>query len=599
MVKTIRNPLSGKRPRRSITSYGCWMLAAVFVVLVFSAFSWMTRLAVTSTVSSMRRQPQRRGPSLQESGDAIARIRQEFQTRYGKYASSMYSKAVQEFGDLQSTAERLLRAASANEPFVLGFAGYSVTVGRGNYFHESFPFVLERLLKPLLRETLDVSIVVRNGAIGGIPSFPYAFCFEHFLGNDLDVLSWDYSMNEGRGASVLESYLRHSQQQPRRPMMILLDTNAQRCNLLKEYTDNHWLSAGLCVGKAKEALPDKFDTSLPGLQHWDEFGAPASCPGRGSWHPKKMEHELIGWLMSLYFVKAVELALQLQQQHDDWRDRYGPEVHSVLTPQFGAPKGAASNTQSVQNLLYGHEANGVYELHDISCRTNFLPASDNDKVLPSIVVSGLAAGATADNIMSPRSDREYQEGWVLDVSKVERDTKIKVEKCGGLGYVDMKIALYGIPESGTLRLWLPLEGHAHDDHDHGDDEDATHVFDEIVICEANDKRGDAACQLDRDVEYTVGGVGVVSPSMVKGAGEYLKRQTCVSLGVPQGAKLVKLGQVESEDGRAIGAEVKRRLSGHATPSDDHLGLVVDIRARPNVKRKEGACCISHVVWEQH
>ena len=168
---------------------------------------------------------------------------------------------------------------------VMGFGGYSVTVGRGNYFSQSYPFVLQRILEPVLQATLNIGITVRNGAIGGIPSFPYAFCFEHFLGKDLDVVSWDYSLNEGKGAALMESYVRQTQHQlDNQPMIITLDTNQKRCDLLEGYAEKNWIRDGICVdqGKAipKDILALDSDKRPPGFQHWEEFGAPAGCPGR-------------------------------------------------------------------------------------------------------------------------------------------------------------------------------------------------------------------------------------------------------------------------------------------------------------------------------
>mgnify|MGYP003401857120 FL=1 len=187
--------------------------------------------------------------------------------------------------------------------------------------------------------------------------------------------------------------------------------------------------------------------------------------------------------------------------------------------------------------------------------------------------------------MEVRSDEAYAKGWVLDVSTVERETKVKVEKCGGLGYIDMKIALYGIPESGPLQLWLPMEvPQLHTDHD-DKDLNAQHWFDEIVICEANEKRGKEACQLETDIEYVVGGVKIESPNMISGAGEYLKRKTCVHVGVPEGA-LVTFS-------KELTADARRRLGAA------DLGLIVQLKAKSNVSRDKGACCVSHVVWEQH
>ena len=541
----------------------------------------------------------------------VQSVREEFYHRYGgrESAEALLARGVQSFGSIQATAERMLRTAADEVPFVLSFAGYSVTVGRGNYYSQSFPFVLQRVIEPLLQDALSVDVQVINAAIGGIPSYPYAFCFEHFLGSDPNVISWDFSMNEGRGAAVLESYLRQSQHQlHNRPMVILLDTNKQRCQLLKRYTELGLLPDGMCVGMAKDVVQDKNMLELPdkekppGFQHWKEFGAPQQCPGRGSWHPKKMEHELIGWMMAMYFVPAVEEAQKIMSSQLDWKAKYR-HVPSYTAVSFPKPlaKPLPKNSQGVTDLLFGHPTNKsgdeVYTMKKLSCRTNFLPATDQDRVLPSIIVSGLSPGVTADNIMEERSDEAYNSGWVLGVSKVERETKIKVEKCGGLGYVDLKTALYGIPESGTLRMWLPMEATAsHGGHKHDNDKNASHWFDELVVCEANEKRPEEACHLDSDLEFTVGGVQVDSPQMIAGAAEYLKRKTCVHVGIPPEAKVTELGDVQSAGGDALSVDERRRFG---SLPNDQVGLIVDVKAKGNVSRKDGACCLSHVVWEQH
>jgi hypothetical protein len=177
----------------------------------------------------------------------------------------------------------------------------------------------------------------------------------------------------------------------------------------------------------------------------------------------------------------------------------------------------------------------------------------------------------------------------------------------------MKIALYGIRESGTLRLWLPFEkGHEnHQDHIHDHDHldpaaqddktllplGAKHWFDDLIICEANEKRGDEACKLHQDMDIVVGGVPVTTIRPIKGAGEYLKRQTCVNVGVPATAQITRLGQVGGTDGRPLSAEDKKKK--FSLLDDTSIGLVVDITPKSKVTREGGACCLSHVVWEQH
>ena len=51
-------------------------------------------------------------------------------------------------------------------------------------------------------------------------------CLDNFLGNDIDVFSWDYSMNEAGGiADGLEAYIRQGLSMRRQPMLIVKDTS--------------------------------------------------------------------------------------------------------------------------------------------------------------------------------------------------------------------------------------------------------------------------------------------------------------------------------------------------------------------------------------
>jgi hypothetical protein len=299
----------------------------------------------------------------------------------------------------------------------------------------------------------------------------------------------------------------------------------------------------------------------------------------------------------MHFIEALDRAIDILEENSK-----GPNVrmdsrHLSQIPTYTKPLSSTlpNNDPEVTELLFGHPQNQDFVMKDLSCRTSFLPATDHKKALPSVVISGLAEGDL--DIMVDRTDEHYKEGWILDVSKVERDTKRKVEQCGGLGYIDMKIALYGIPDSGKLRLWLPFEGPSHDDHDHDhDDNQAKHWFDDLIVCEANEKRDAHACKLDQDLDIVVGGIAVPSIHPIKGAGEYLKRTTCVNVGVPEDATITKLIDVRTTDGRPLSEEDKKKLGDE---KDTAVGLVVDISAKSSVTRANGACCISHIVWEQH
>jgi hypothetical protein len=276
--------------------------ALVFVIVCLGFVSIYTMLYVTSGMDKPPPNRQFAQVPPEKVKEWIQQVRIEFSRRYGTdYAEKLLEQGVQSFGSLDATARRMVEAAQENRPFVIAFSGYSITVGRGNFYNQSFPFVLREVLKEPIRNILGIPLVVRNAAIGGIPSFPYGFCLEHFLGADPDVIGWDYSMNEGpRDSSVLEAFIRQaSQQLKKRPMLIMLDRNAQRTKLVEQYTSSGYLEDAIAVSKKEVIDENMFHTNpLPeGFQDWDEFGAPRQCPGRGSWHPKRQEHSMIGWLM--------------------------------------------------------------------------------------------------------------------------------------------------------------------------------------------------------------------------------------------------------------------------------------------------------------
>lgn len=232
--------------------------------------------------------------SPDQARSILQQITHRFEERYGgEMAHDILAKAVHAFGSIDETGHRIVTAAQEGRPFIMAFSGYSVTVGRGNFFNQSFPFVVRDVLEGPLDSVFGIPLVVRNAAIGGIPSFPYGFCLEHFLGANPDVISWDYSMNEGtKDSSVLEAFLRQASHQlgrgrvgistdkeePRRtpPMIVMLDTNPNRMHILDEYTKRGWLRDAIAVGK-KEILDEgkifAMDPLPSGFQDWDEFGA--------------------------------------------------------------------------------------------------------------------------------------------------------------------------------------------------------------------------------------------------------------------------------------------------------------------------------------
>ncbi|KAL9183843.1 hypothetical protein ACHAXT_004699 [Thalassiosira profunda] len=536
---------------------------------------------------------------IERARNQIILKREEFYRRYGgeAYAKPMLERGVRKFEKrgsegkkegVRATANRILSAmagASSDTPaeFVMAFGGYSVTVGRGNRLEQSYPFVLKEVLAPILElPAFGIKLTVRNSAIGGIPSFPYGWCLPNFLGGDADLVSWDYGMNEGNGAQGLEGYVRQALMMPKSPpLFVILDTKRPRMDLLQKYVDVGALPDPIAL-QGKDAVDKKQlekwlaapdETTPTGFKDWDQWGAPKGAPGQGPWHPKKKEHELIGWMLAAHMFEALEEALQIMGDAG-WKERIQAEQRRKLqTTEVVLPKPVtdAKNT-GVESIIHGSpEADASkWLMNKVSCRTSFLPNISGN--FDTIVQSGVAKDE--EDMLKARDDSLFAKGWAMDVGKLERETKEKVQRYGGLGYIDMKTALYGIPSSGALKLWLPHEGTGKGWIGPDDDDRASTYFGTVILCEVNEKRGDKECRMTSDLSFKVGDVDISNEAVyqVKGIASYLKKDICIGLSIPE----------------------------EATVSSKDAGFGLDIEVTvtsPGVTREDGACSISHVIWE--
>jgi len=107
--------------------------------------------------------------------------------------------------------------------FVVAFTGSSVTAGHDNFFNESYPMVVERNLVPIFNK-LGIHLEVRNVALGNNPCYPYDACISTHAGDDVDLITWEQSMNCGRDPNPVEAFLRSAARMPKRPMVVFMNS---------------------------------------------------------------------------------------------------------------------------------------------------------------------------------------------------------------------------------------------------------------------------------------------------------------------------------------------------------------------------------------
>ena len=354
--------------------------------------------------------------------------------------------------------------------------------------------------------------------------------------------------------------------------------------LLERYAESGAMVDSVVVHTDPAATPflGLSDEKRPyGFKDWRKFGSPPGAPGQALHHPAVKEHELIAWILVMHFLSALELVaadqtLRILKCATKGNNLLPPPVsvhpfnHTVdwFTILFG---------EAVENTTVGEK----WALNPVHCRTSFEPILHGD--LESIIVSGTYGDGT--DIMEPKGAMYYSKGWVLDLSDDEKLAKRKLDRYDGLGYVDSKKAYYGIYASGPLRMFLPYEGPAKP----RTGGPALNWFRSVVFCEVNEKRVYGSCNAEKDITFTIGGANATFTKMINSAGTlYYGKKLCIYARVPPEAKLSS-----SRDALA-----GRNGTGSNAP-DAAFGLVVVIQVNDmHIMKKDLACSLSHVVWEQ-
>jgi len=651
--------------------------------------------------------------------------------------------------DLVATACRIQRARDQQRPFTFAFGGYSVTVGRGNYFYQSFPFCMERILRPLFT-SINMTLQVRNAAIGGCPSFPYGFCQTNHWGKNVDVVSWDFSMNEPNGiAQGLEAYLRHATTLSNQyhhhhhhhqnhyhfhPKLIVKDTfdmGEKRRSMLHTYAKWGVLPDPIVLHSDPAVRPflelqhqyrqlrqqqqqqhrdeegeeeETEDWIPPGFRQWRKFGSPPGAPGQALHHPAVKEHELLGWMVAMHFLSAMELLVAAEtittttannnhhhhhHHHHHHRsvlqftcpsttadalapptsaDRLLPPPLSINATTadkwssifFGVPIDESTKTTGTieSNSSHNDDNNNnnnndnnnhlqhqqSWKMNPVYCKTTYEPIVNSSRSgmshsLTSIVVDG-TIGEDMD-IMLPKGHMFYNQAWVLDLSEGEKEAKRKLDRFGGLGFIDSKKAYRGLFTSGTLRFFLPFYYNDDDKNKNNNNNNksnnkdvksnsssitkhlqqqqveypkigdlATDWFQSIVVCEVNERREPSACQTGNDVTFRVGKINATDVTMLSNPGTlYLGKKICTYIDIPKDATLTsRQSMLLEEDPTATRKtktlfDEKRIRASAATAAAAHtaqfVGLSLELTVHNHlIIARDKACSVSHVIWEQ-
>ncbi|GKZ01031.1 hypothetical protein MPSEU_001054500 [Mayamaea pseudoterrestris] len=238
-------------------------------------------------------------------------------------------------------------------PFVWATSGHSSAAGHGNYYNESYTAQLERMGVQVF-EAVGLHLVGRNFAMGGtLSGMEVGSCVDQIYGFDIDVLSWDFGMTDGRALGIFENFFSHAAMHLNRPAMVALNANG-RFDLVGQLEENGLPIMYMSepeVKKVFEAVPDtlgrtqeqidemplivrnfkcdnKIEVGDPGCA--DLKFTPDHCPDRKfrtSWHPGWRWHLTFGNIIALTLTEMLEDALKYLMEREAYTV---PELLSQL-----------------------------------------------------------------------------------------------------------------------------------------------------------------------------------------------------------------------------------------------------------------------------
>lgn len=231
--------------------------------------------------------------------------------------------------------------------FVHVHGGHSAAAGHGNFLDESYTAVAEQALRPVLRK-IGINYVGRNMAAGATSSADeVSLCSTAYFGYEMDILTWDYGMTDGKVLWKQELYTRRAAMRsqlpplsddindvPSRPALIGVHTNPHAAKVFASAgAANMTVVIMAYPGGPLNAVPDTSAMktqeevdALPEMLRQFRCGAGYEKGGtckshkyndiyckershKASWHPGHRMHGLEGNLFAMGILESMEDAM--------------------------------------------------------------------------------------------------------------------------------------------------------------------------------------------------------------------------------------------------------------------------------------------------
>ena len=371
-----------------------------------------------------------------------------------------------------------------------------------------------------------------------------------------------------------------------------------RCVKICRYVDDGILHDSIILNIEEAFKPYKqIDESIlpKGFQNWDSsYSAPTGAFKKSRTYLSVKQQDLMGWMISLHLneamlIVAIHLLLVhngrdglFQQQNDFEKIKYLPEPNAILDSLKGKSNLALSMMAGTNSTT-----STTWNFNPIHCKTSYDPVQFGG-TMEDIIVGGIT-GEDLD-LKLPRGPMLYNKAWVVDLDSQEK-RNYKINQQYKLGYKDVKRAYFGVPASGSLKMFLPLDTTSDSTKNKSL---AQQMYKTLIICEIKQMKIHESCDMERDIEVVVGGQKTDKINYLDAEGtSYLGQKLCANVEIPETATITSKQQYLHE----IENDTYLRPSNE-NRNENQTGISLEIKVIGDIVTwKTGPCTISHIIWE--
>jgi hypothetical protein len=395
-----------------------------------------------------------------------------------EYASELFGSL--RFWNRRYIKQKLIRAllgqngcpgkAQSDHDFIMSFAGTSVTAGHDNFFNQSYPIVLERLLLDSYTAA-GLNLEVRNHAMGNNPAIPAAFCVRSQLGEDTDVAAWEFEMMVSGPLknAYVEEWMRNALYLPKRPALLMLNGGEGAREPDSEGALPVDARTGspppFSYGGDKGDLFEYYDAfgvhsqamheAVWKLDHLDKFNfhalvqAGKSTPKPAKWHPGPGGHLLRAQILAHHYLRLLDEAIisVLAALHGE---NTMPKLETLLETTTPLEQDPTVNEFKLPPPLY---CDDFFCGSPASCAMTFKPIAQGS--LLELVVSPPELKTAKPTIESQNNSM-----WHTQLITYDQNAVVNARNRGAQ-YLDMKYVLQGNKYAGPLVLGVETHNKHH------------------------------------------------------------------------------------------------------------------------------------------